>query len=79
MGMGQIDREGVWPCVWPFVFVRGSQFPQITGTQSQTIKIPVSFSPPALFWFVFWFDGGSTHVPYDVTRPDEKADCTEFN
>lgn len=33
-------------------------------------------SPPS-FWFMFWFQGGLTHVPDDVIKPIQKVDSSE--
>jgi len=30
-----------------------------------------------LFWFLFWFYGDFTHVPDDVTKPDEKRESLQ--
>ena len=47
-----------------------SESTQPRQNPSQTVKIPIFFSSLTLFWFVFWFHGDFTHVPDDVTKPD---------
>jgi hypothetical protein len=47
--------------------------PQNTGTQRQTVKIPISPIQAKCSGFCSGFKGDFTHVPDDVTKPDEKG------
>jgi hypothetical protein len=54
--------------------VRPYKSTQTKETQSQTVKIPISFSLRRCSGLCSGLKGDLTHIPNDVEKPDEKAD-----